>query len=243
MAMVPTVDPADSILESIQRGTPQVGRPFVTLAYAQSLDGSLAVRRGEPLAISGLESQKLTHQLRASHSAILVGIGTILADDPQLSVRLVSGEHPQPVILDSHLRTPPGARVFRSKAPWIAAALPVDPGRAAALEERGARLLVVPTSQDGRVSLSPLLQHLAELGVKRLMVEGGAAVITAFLRAGFVDLLVLTIAPVLVGGQPAVEGLLGEGRSLPEEFPHLAEMKVSRLGDDLIVWGIPRARG
>jgi riboflavin-specific deaminase-like protein len=167
----------------------------------------------------------------------------VLADDPQLNVRLISGENPQPVILDSHLRTPPNARIFRSKAPWIAATPPVDPGQAAALEERGARLLVVPAGQDGRVSLSPLLQYLAELGVQRLMVEGGAAVITAFLRAGLVDLFVLTIAPILVGGQPAVEGLLGEGRSLPGEFPHLRELKVSRLGEDIIVWGFPHVEG
>jgi 3,4-dihydroxy 2-butanone 4-phosphate synthase/GTP cyclohydrolase II len=117
MATVPTADPADSILEVIQNGPSHVGRPFVTLAYAQSLDGSLAARRGEPLSLSGLESQKLTHRLRASHSAILVGISTLLADDPQLNVRLVEGENPQPVVLDSRLRTRFKARVFQSMFP------------------------------------------------------------------------------------------------------------------------------
>ena len=240
MATVPTADPADSILEIIQNGQSLTGRPFVTLAYAQSLDGSLAARRGEPLSLSGHESQKLTHCLRASHSAILVGIGTILADDPQLNVRLIQGKNPQPVILDSRLRTPSEARVFQSMFPWIAGTLPVEPGRAAALKARGAKLLVFPPGDDGRVRLPPLLQRLTELGIHGLMVEGGTAVITSFLREGLVDLLVLTIAPILVGGQPGIDGLLDENRLLPGGFPHLVEMKVNRLGDDLIVWGCPQ---
>ena len=240
MATVPTADPADTILKVILNGHSPGERPFVTLAYAQSLDGSLAARRGEPLSLSGLESQKLTHRLRASHSAILVGIGTILADDPQLNVRLTQGKNPQPVILDSHLRTPPQARVFQSMFPWIVGTLPIEPGRAAALEARGAKLLVFPAGDDRRVQLPQLLQRLAELGIKRLMVEGGTAVITSFLREGLVDLLLLTVAPILVGGQPAIADLLGENRGMPGGFPHLVDMKVSRLGDDLIVWGFPQ---
>ena len=243
MATVPTADPADSILELIQYEQPPVGRPFVTLAYAQSLDGSLAARRGEPLSLSGLESKKLTHRLRASHSAILVGIGTILADDPQLNVRLIQGKNPQPVVLDSRLRTPPKARVFQSMYPWIASTLPVESGRAAALEARGAKLLVFPAGDDGRVQLPRLLQRLTELGISHLMVEGGTAVITSFLREGLVDLLVLTIAPILVGGQPTIDGLLGEMQSPRGEFPQLVEMKASRSGDDLIVWGFPQQPG
>jgi 3,4-dihydroxy 2-butanone 4-phosphate synthase/GTP cyclohydrolase II len=234
--MVLTADPADSILSTIQQGQTQGWRPFVTLAYAQSLDGSLAARRGEPLAISGPASQRLTHQLRASHSAILVGIGTVLADDPQLNVRLVSGKNPQPVILDSHLRTPVSARMFQMQTPWIAATHPVNPGRAAVLEGRGARLLVYPSGQDGRVSLFPLLQHLSELGIQYLMVEGGAGVITSFLRERLVDLLVLTIAPILVGGQPAVEE---PQRGETGNFPGLITGGYARLGEDLVVWGRP----
>jgi 3,4-dihydroxy 2-butanone 4-phosphate synthase/GTP cyclohydrolase II len=240
MATVPTADPTDSILEIVRSGQSLAGRPFVTLAYAQSLDGSLAARRGEPLLLSGLESQKLTHCLRANHSAILVGIGTILADDPQLNVRLSTGENPQPVILDSRLRTPPQARIFQSMVPWIATTFPVDSSRAAALEACGVKLLVFPALDEVRVQLSLLLPRLADLGIQRLMVEGGAAVITSFLREGLVDLLVLTIAPILVGGQPGIEGLLGESGSQQGGFPRLAGMNISRLGDDLIVWGHPQ---
>ena len=83
-----------------------VGRPFVTLSYAQSLDGCIAAKRGQPLALSGPQSLTLTHQLRSAHDAIMVGIGTLLADNPRLTVRLVEGRDPQPVVLDSRLRFP-----------------------------------------------------------------------------------------------------------------------------------------
>ncbi len=96
-------------------------RPYVTLSYAQSLDGSITARRGEPLAISGPESLEMTHRLRAEHDAILVGIGTLLADDPRLSVRLVAGADPQPIIVDSRLRFPLNARILLDgRSPWIA---------------------------------------------------------------------------------------------------------------------------
>ena len=112
--------PIDQLLARATTHRLQTGRPLVSLSYAQSLDGSLAARRGSPLLLSGKASMQLTHRLRASHDAILVGIGTILADDPQLTVRLVQGPQPQPVILDSHLRLPPNARVFQGpKLPWI----------------------------------------------------------------------------------------------------------------------------
>ena len=127
--------------------------------------------------------------------------------------------------------------------PWIVGTLPSEPSRAAALEARGAKLLVFPAGDDRRVQLPQLLQRLAELGIKRLMVEGGTAVITSFLREELVDLLVLTIAPILVGGQPGIEGLLGEIRSPRGEFPRLVEMNACRLGDDLVVWGLPQRLG
>ena len=96
------------------------GRSFVTLSFAQSLDGSITVKRGQFTAISGSESMHLTHQLRAAHQAILIGIGTALSDDPQLSVRLVDGQQPQPVVVDSQLRLPLTAKLFtQPRLPWI----------------------------------------------------------------------------------------------------------------------------
>src|SRR5262249_3832268 len=101
--------PDEGIAALVQRAAAhprRTGRPFVTLSYAQSVDGSIAARPGQPLALSGAQSMTLTHQLRVAHDAILVGIGTVLADNPRLTVRLVEGKNPQPIVADSHLRFP-----------------------------------------------------------------------------------------------------------------------------------------
>lgn len=211
------------------------GRPFVTLSYAQSLDGSITARRGEPLAISGPESMEMTHGLRAEHDAILVGIGTVLADDPRLSVRLVEGSNPQPVIVDSHLRCPLDAKLFKNeKAPWIATTEDADRRRQAALESAGARVLRVPAEGNGHVDIRRLLSLLAQLGVQSLMVEGGAAIISSFLAARLVDRLIVTIAPMLVGGLNAFE-LSRELNGVT--LPQLAHTRYQMLGKDIILLG------
>lgn len=219
----------------------QHGRPLVSLCYAQSLDGSITLRRGQPTALSGPESSALTHRLRAAHEAILVGVDTVLADDPMLTARLAEGENPQPVVLDSRLRTPTTARLLAGhpKPAWIATSQETDPGKRSALEAAGARLLPLPRSEDGRLSLEALLERLGELEVDSLMVEGGARVITSFLSARLADHVILTIAPVFLGGLNAFSGQPnGEvpGATLPSSL-HLRNIGYQRLGDDLIVWG------
>ncbi len=211
-----------------------VGRPFVTVAYAQSLDGSIASEPGRRLALSGAESLRLTHALRAAHDAILVGIGTVLADDPQLTVRLVPGSSPRPVVLDSRLRTPPQSRLLQPHgglAPLFATTSAADAAADQRLCERGARVLRLPAWANGWVDLNALLGALAEAGVERVMVEGGAKVLTSFLRLGVVDYAVVTVAPRFVGGLPAL-GALERGTGL-----RLASWASHRLGDDLAIAG------
>lgn len=209
------------------------GRPLVTLTYAQSLDGSISARRGEPLAISGPASLALTHRLRAAHQAILVGIGTVLADNPRLNVRLVEGESPRPVILDSTLRCPPEARLFQGgrRAPILAAASPVDPARRGRLQAAGAEIWEIPRDSSGRLSLAALLTALGQAGTNSLMVEGGAHVITSFLRARLVDQVILTVAPLFIGGLNAVEETL-----LPGPL-RLEAGGITRMEEDIILWG------
>ncbi|MBN1537102.1 MAG: RibD family protein [Anaerolineales bacterium] len=230
--------PLEQLLENAESHRRQSGLPLVTLSYAQSLDGSITAKRGKPLALSGPESTRITHQLRALHDAILVGIGTILADDPQLTVRLVEGKNPRPVILDSALRIPLGARLLqrRENIPWVAAIDSADVGRQKQLEKMGVRVLRFPQNEEGNVSIHLLLERLAKEGINRLMVEGGARVIGAFLAAGLVDRAVITIAPCFVGGLPAVE--LGNSFSMTE-FPlcRLREMRSEMAGHDLVIWG------
>ncbi len=215
---------------------PRNGRPYITLSYAQSLDGSITIQRGRATPISGPETLRLTHQLRASHDAILVGIGTVLADDPRLTVRLVPGPDPQPVVLDTHLRFPPSARLLQSgRAPWIAAKDTADPGQLASLRAKGATIWSLPVDEMGLVSLPALLGRLKDQGVNSLMVEGGARVITNFLAHHLVDRLVVTVSPRLLGGLNAVENL---GQRLNGHgLPHLRNPEYQWLGQDMVLSG------
>lgn len=209
------------------------GRPFVTLSYAQSLDGSITRQRGQPMALSGQESLTLTHQLRTGHDAILVGIGTVLADDPRLTVRLVAGPDPQPIIVDSRLRLPLSARLLTQHPhkPIVATTETADPQKEAALIAAGATIARLPATANGQVSLPHLLACLDEHGIRSLMVEGGAGIITSFLAEQLVDRLVITVAPLLVGGLNAVGNLNGHG------LPQLKNPHTQWLGKDMILSG------
>ena len=225
------------------------GRPWVTLSYAQSLDGSITARRGQPLALSGGAAMSVTHQLRATHDAILVGVGTLLADDPQLNVRLVPGPDPRPIVLDSSLRTPPTARILQRRPPALICTTHLAaPARSRPLEDAGACIEVIAAADDGRVDLHHLLTRLQQLGIEHLMVEGGSQMITSFIASRLVDHLGVTIAPVLVGGLRAVEGPIAGpaemGSSDPrysiEHFPRLDGFQTGLIGQDLVVWGKPK---
>jgi len=185
-------------------------RPFVTVAFAQSIDGSLAAETGRPLPLSGSESSAYTHRLRAAHDGILVGIGTVLADNPRLTVRLAAGPHPQPIVVDSRLRFPDGAALLShpTHRVWIATTAAAPEDRLQTLCLSGAVAFPLPANQNGHVSLPGLLDALGARGIQRLMVEGGAAVITAFLSQGLADRLSVTIAPRLVGGLRALQSAL-----------------------------------
>jgi GTP cyclohydrolase II len=207
-------------------------RALVTLSYAQSLDGSIARERGKPLALSGTESMRLTHQLRAAHDAILVGIGTVQADDPQLTVRLVDGESPIPVILDSRLEISPNARLFKNPKKPIVACLEskADSVKARELLRAGATLQPIKGDKEGHLSLPHLLEELHHRKIKSVMVEGGAKVITAFVQQNLVDRVMLTITPVYVGGLKALEHPLSDS-------PELYETRVFPSGRDFIFLG------
>jgi len=211
------------------------GRPFVTLSYAQSLDGSIAARRGATTPISGPDALRLTHQLRAHHDAILVGIGTVLADDPQLTVRLVAGPNPQPVIVDSRLRLPLTARLLGDGRAWIATTDAADRQRQAALEAAGARVVRLPADDAGRVSLPALLAYLHRQRVHSLMIEGGARVISRVLAERLADRLVLTIAPLLLGGLNAVGG--GAPSLNGHLWPALLRPRYQVVGRDVVLFG------
>ncbi|MGH2620992.1 MAG: RibD family protein [Anaerolineales bacterium] len=227
--------PLEDLLARVPTNVGKARRPSVTLSYAQSLDGSIGTASRKPLALSGPESLAAAHQLRATHDAILVGIGTVISDNPLLTVRYATGEHPQPVILDSHLRIPREASLWKHpKPPLIACLATVNRERGKEVEAAGGRLIALPASAEGRVSLPALLERLRELGIRTLMVEGGARVLTSFLREKLAQTLAITITPALVGGLQAIEGL---GPERLERLPALNDPGWGAIGSDLLVWG------
>lgn len=230
----------DALLED-RHNFKEISRPYVTLTYAQSLDGCITTRDGHALKISGPESMRLTHQIRSVHDAILVGIGTVLVDDPRLTTRKVPGEDPQPVILDTNLRFPLEARMLKNeKKPWLAAASGAEGGKKSSLEKVGVRVLELSRQEDRRLPLRDVLAALKREGIRHMMVEGGAQVITSFLDQRLVDMVVLTIAPMFLGGMRSVANPLAPAEGREDHllaYPHLEDMHTTSLGDNLVVWG------
>lgn len=206
--------------------------PFFTLSYAQSIDGSISLNAESSLPLSGSASLKLTHLLRAHHDALLIGINTTLVDNPRLNVRHVEGEDPQPIVLDCLLRFPEDAKMLEAstKRPVIVTTEQASADKQRRLEANGIRVYRVEQSSDGHIDLAALRALLAELGIKTVMVEGGAEVINAFLLEDMIDYCVITIAPKLIGGLRAIE----------KPCRPMLELKHCRyqpLGDDLILYG------
>jgi riboflavin-specific deaminase-like protein len=214
------------------------GRPFVVLTYAQSIDGSIAGRRRERIRLSGAESMHLTYSIRTLCDAILVGIGTILADDPRLTAKPADGPHPHPIVLDTRLRTPPAARLLQRPdvRPWLIHAPDVPSERIRQLTRSGADPLPCSVAADGRIDLPALMLGLADRAVNSVMVEGGARVITSFLRQRLADAVIVTISPQLLGGLPVIDP---DGLDRTLDF-RLDQPFYQILGRDLVIWSCPR---
>lgn len=205
--------------------------PAVTITWARSAAGAIATEDHKPLSLSSPQSMAMTHALRAAHDAILVGISTVVADDPLLSVRLLPGfpPQPQPVVLDTTLRFPQQARLLArtDRKPWIFFC--GDPGpQCAALQQRGARLFRAARGAGG-VDLYDVLVTLADQGIRSVMVEGGARVLRAFLAAGFADQVIVTTSP------STIHGLRGP------DLPAFVQTFTHGVGPDRVTWGLPNA--
>ncbi|BCV20980.1 bifunctional diaminohydroxyphosphoribosylaminopyrimidine deaminase/5-amino-6-(5-phosphoribosylamino)uracil reductase RibD [Moorella sp. Hama-1] len=217
------------------------GNPWVTLKMALTLDGKIATRTGAARWITGPEARERAHELRDTHDAILVGIGTVLADDPELTTRLpgVRGRDAVRVILDSHLRLPLTARVvsLRSAAPTLVATTAAAPAEAREeLAARGVQVLVLP-AEAGRVAWQPLLAELARRQITSILVEGGSGVNATALAAGVVDKVIAFIAPKIFGGVEAPGPVGGLGVADPGAAWQLERLAVKRCGEDLMLSG------
>ena len=216
----------------------RTGRPFVTVKVAQSLDGKIATSSGQSRWITGPVARQWGNRLRSESDAILVGVATVLKDDPQLTVR--GGRFqtkPVKVILDSTLRTPSTARLFESDAPvWIATTPAASRQRERLLRRAGAEILRLP-SRGGRVDLRALLKVLARREISRLLIEGGGEVIASALKAKMVDRVVWMVAPKIIGGRDSVPVVGGKGAASLKEAIRLENVAVRRLDSDLLITG------
>src|SRR5918992_958696 len=208
-------------------------RPYLVLKYAQTLDGRIATSGGDSKWISGPQERRVSHALRAACDAVMIGAGTVLADDPLLTVRMVPGVSPIRVVLDSTLRAPPDAQIFGPEAATIVLTSErSDPERRAALRPRGGEVEVVGGVTAG-VDFAAGLARLRSLGIRCLLVEGGSRVITSVLRGRLADRVVVAVAPILLGAGTDAVGDLGAG--LVTDGLRLQGQTVHQLGPDLVV--------
>lgn len=221
------------------------GRPFVVLKLAATLDGRIATVTGQSRWVTGEPARREAHRLRDRLDAILVGAGTVRADDPELSCRLPRGRDPIRVVVSATLDVPVSARVFRpSSVPgWPSAivitGLRAPVSRVRALEARGVEVLRLPLSA-GRVEVAALLAALGDKGLTTVLVEGGSEIAASFLEGGWVDELCWFLAPKIVGGAGAIPAVAGRGVAHMDDALALDGLTVRRLGEDLLLTGRPR---
>lgn len=217
------------------------GMPFVLLKMAMTADGKIATRTGDSHWISSGEALTLAHQLRARYAAVLVGIGTVLRDDPQLTVRHSRGRDPMRIVLDSQGRIPLQAALLhvKSAAPTIIATCNMSEEKERQLKSSSQQVAIwrMPADQDGRVDLQSLLKKLAAAQIDSLLIEGGATVAEAFLAERLIDKLMFIIAPKIVGGRAAPTPVGGEGIEKMEQALRLKDCSVDTVGVDVVYQG------
>jgi riboflavin-specific deaminase-like protein len=227
------------------RATASLARPTVTIKIAQTLDGRIATLTGQSQWITCEPARALAHELRATHDAVLVGIGTVLFDNPRLTVRMVDGPNPLRVVADTRLRIPLDANLL-TDAPERTVCVTgpdADPSRVVAVRSTGARVLLGQV-RDGRLDLAAMLEQLHALGIRSLMVEGGSGIITSLLRERLIDRLVVCIAPKLIGAGLEAIGDLGI-RELSDALT-FRDTTIRQLGSDIVFDGVvdrPSANG
>jgi len=214
------------------------GLPFITLKYAQTLDGRIATATGHSRWISSPEAQRYAHRLRSIHDAILVGSGTVLLDDPELTVRHVKGRNPLRIVLDSRLRIPMEAIILQNQdraGTIIVTTKKAANGKRKRLEDLGIELLCINITKKGEINLPELFLKLGQRGVSSVLIEGGSSIITSVLREGLADKLLVVIAPKIVG--KGIEGVGDLGITLMDQAIALYPNKFKKLGDDFLFEG------
>lgn len=211
-------------------------QPFVVMKAAMTLDGKIATHTGASRWVTGEEARAHGHALRHRYAAIMVGVGTVLADDPQLTCRLPGGRNPLRIVCDTHLRTPLDAKLVQTanETPVLIATCETAPEKRAPYEEAGCKVWVLP-EHAGHVDLAALMQRLGEEGIDSVLLEGGGTLNWAALEAGIVQKVYSYVAPKLFGGRDAKTPVEGAGIDTPDEAAQLRITEITRLGEDILI--------
>jgi diaminohydroxyphosphoribosylaminopyrimidine deaminase/5-amino-6-(5-phosphoribosylamino)uracil reductase len=216
------------------------GLPYVTLKLGLSLDGRIASRTGSSKWVTGPEARARVHLLRAHHDAVVIGIGTALADDPRLTVRDAPGQSPLRIVFDTKLRLPLSGRLVqtaREVPTWVICTTDAPSSAEGALVERGVEVLRAPASAEGRIDPIAALRMMAARGIVAAMIEGGAELAGSVLAGAAVDELHAFIAPILLGPRGRPGAVDWAGPATPAEAPAIAEPQWEVCGVDAHVWG------
>jgi len=210
-------------------------RPHITVKFAQTLDGKIAAKDGSSKWISGLKARKLAHRLRAIHDAVLVGVGTIVEDDPSLTTRFVKGRSPLRIILDPKLRIPIKSKVLRNQKKsktFVITSRMSSKGKIKKIEKMGGEVLLAPFIKGGYIDLRKIIRILYKKKIKSILIEGGSRTISLFLKQRIVDSVIAVISPKILGsGLSSVSdiGIPNIGKAL-----RLKICKIKKIGDDIL---------
>jgi|AntAceMinimDraft_17_1070374.scaffolds.fasta_scaffold08140_3 diaminohydroxyphosphoribosylaminopyrimidine deaminase/5-amino-6-(5-phosphoribosylamino)uracil reductase len=218
----------------------ETGLPFVQLKLAESLDGKIATRSGDSKWISGKASRIEVHRLRRKFAAILVGMNTVIHDDPLLTVRHLEGPNPVRVVLDGRGRVPLERRMFSDGSRTIIATGTMPEEKEAELRTIGVDVWRIPKEDTGKVDLQQLLVRLGHENLDSLLIEGGGETAAAFLEAGLVDKVSFFIAPIIIGGRSAVPVIGGEGVAQVADGLRLRDVDITQCGEDTMITGYLR---
>jgi diaminohydroxyphosphoribosylaminopyrimidine deaminase/5-amino-6-(5-phosphoribosylamino)uracil reductase len=218
------------------------GRPFVILKSALTLDGKTATATGHSKWITSDKSRRYVHKLRSAVDAIMVGVGTVIADDPQLTCRIHGGrKDPVRIVVDSRLRIPRDAKILHqeSDAGTLVATIMQDSAILDEFRKPGTAEVIQCREKSGRVDLDDLMKKLGMLGIQSVLLEGGRELAGEMLRLGLIDKFLLFFAPKLVGGEDGLGLFAGKGVESMTEAKKLKDIKISRFGEDFMLEGYP----
>ena len=214
-------------------------KPFILMKYAMTLDGKIAAVTGDSKWVTGKQARHHVQETRRRLSAIMVGIGTVLADDPMLNCRIEDGVDPTRIIIDSNLRLPLDSQIVATstRIPTYVFAANVNADKQKALESAGVHVVYAPDASTGRVDLPQVIDKLGEMQIDSVLLEGGGTLNGAFMQLGLVDRVQAYIAPKLIGGADAKGPVGGAGIPLMCDAQALLDPTITRLGDDILIEG------